>query len=178
MLHTSIETYESVLRLRTVRQFQPEQLAQGDIDQILQAARWTGSAKNLQLWSFIVIDDAEQQERLLDAGDFLTPIANAPMTIALVSHPGGYEFDMGRLAQNILLAAAALGVGGCPVTLHHEEVAHEVLAIPAGYRCRYAVALGYPDEKQESGARSRRRASSFGGRKPLSELVHHNRFGS
>lgn len=178
MLSPSPATYQSILDLRVVRHFSAEPLSSEDLDQILQAARWTGSAKNRQLWSFIVIDDAEQKNDVLRAGNFMTPVANAPLAIALVSHPGGYEFDMGRVAQNIMLAAAAVGVGSCPVTLHNEDIAHEILAIPDGHRCRYAVALGYPDESTEREGRSNQRRVLPMGRKPLSELVHRNRFGS
>lgn len=178
MLKPSPETYDSILNLRVVRSFTDEALTTEHLDHLLEAARWTGSAKNLQLWSFIVVDDPAQKDRLLAAGDFLTPVKNAPLAIVLVSHPGGYEFDMGRVAQNLLLAADALGVGSCPVTLHHEEIAHEVLGIPDGYRARYAVALGYPDDASEREGRSARRSRMPQGRKPLDELVHRNRFGS
>ncbi len=178
MLTPSPETYDSVLGLRVVRRFAAQPVSPEDLAQILQAARWTGSAKNLQNWSFIVIDDAQQKDKLLTAGNFLTPVKNAPMAIGLVSHPGGYEFDMGRVAQNIMLAAAAIGVGSCPVTLHHQDIAHEILGIPDGYQCRYAVALGYPDEDSEQQGRAAQRAVLPMGRKPISELVHRNRFGS
>lgn len=178
MLSPSAETYQSILDLRVVRRFTDEQLRDEHLDQVLEAARWTGSAKNLQRWSFIVVDDPEQKERLLEAGDFLTPVMNAPLVIVLVSHPGGYEFDMGRVAQNILLAASAIGVGSCPVTLHHEDIAHDVLGIPEGHRARYAVALGYPDDGAERQGRLAQKAVIPQGRKSLDELVHRNRFGS
>jgi len=91
------------------------------------------------------------------------------MAICLVEEPEGYEFDTGRLAQNIMLAAYAIGLASCPVTLHREDVAAQVLGLPEGYRCRYAVAIGYPAPHAE--------ARKFGGRRPLSDLVHHNTFG-
>lgn len=177
-MDTPHDTLDRILRLRTVRRFTDQPLTEHHLSQILEAARWTGSAKNRQLWSFIVIDDPEQKQALLAAGDFLTPVRNAPLAIALVSHPGGYEFDMGRVAQNIMLAADSIGVGSCPVTLHHEDVAHSVLGIPEGHRCRYAVALGYEDREAEAEGRAAQRAYLPTGRKPIEDLVHRNRFGS
>ena len=94
----------------------------------------------------------------------------APLTIALVQEPAGYEFDTGRLAQNIMLAADALGLASCPITLHRDEMAAEVLGLPEGRRCRYAIAVGYPSESAAP--------RSFGGRKPVEELLHRNRYGS
>jgi nitroreductase len=161
--------YDAIVGLRAIRQFQDRPLSEEDIAAVLKAAQWTGSSKNRQNWSFIVVDDPEQRDRLTEAGDFTTPIRNAPAVICLVQEPEGYEFDTGRLAQNIMLAADAIGLATCPVTLHRDEIAAEVLDLPEGARCRFAVAIGYP----EDGAGARK----MGGRKLLHELVHHNTYG-
>ncbi|NNC40964.1 MAG: nitroreductase family protein [Acidimicrobiia bacterium] len=173
MLQRSEETYRSLLGLRTVRRFRSDPVAQSDLDRILEAARWTGSAKNLQSWTFVVVRDREQLDRLAECGDFTVPIRNAPLVLAPVMHPGGYEWDAGRVAHNIMLAAAAIGVGSCPITLHRQECAHQALAVPDGYQCRYVVALGYPDEAAEAQARS---ANPLSGRKSLDDLVRYEQF--
>lgn len=173
ILEPSAEAYRAVVGLRTVRRFRVEQVSDEHLESILEAARWTGSSKNRQSWSFVVITDRAQLDRLATCGDFTVPVRNAPMVIAPVQHPDGYEWDMGRVAQNIMLAAAALGVGSCPITLHREEDAQQILGLPEGHRCRYVVALGYPDEVAE---RQGRGASPLGGRKPLDELVRRDRF--
>ena len=162
------DIYERILKLRAVRNYEDRQIDTGDLERILEAARWTGSAKNLQNWSFVVIQDADQQERIAACGDFTTPIRNAPVTIALVEEPEGYEFDTGRLAQNIMLAADAVGVATCPVTLHRDGDAAIVLGLPDGRRCRYAVTLGY--------AMPTAAPARFGGRKSINDLVHHDRY--
>ncbi len=162
------DTYRRILHLRAIRGFRPDQLTDDDLTAILEAARWTGSSKNRQEWAFVVIQDPEQKEQLCRAGNYTRPVHDAPTVIAIVEEPEGNEFDSGRLAQNIMLAADAIGVASCPVTLHHSEVAAEVLGLGEGRRCRYAVALGY----REPTAGPRR----AGGRKPLAELVHQERY--
>lgn len=164
--------YERILKLRAVRVFRDEPLSDEDLAAILEAARWTGSSKNSQNWHFIVVRDPEQKERLVEAGTYMTPVKNAPCAIVLVDLSDGYEFDIGRAAQNIMLAADAIGVASCPVTLHRAAKAAEVLGIPAHARARYAVALGYP-----TGEPPARRGFGKGGRKPLDQLVSHERFG-
>ncbi len=77
----------------------------------------------------------------------------------------------GRLAQNLMLAAATRGVGSCPVTLHHAEVAREVLGLSEGQSCKYAVALGYPDPAAEEASRAKRRAAGTSGRKAASDVI-------
>jgi nitroreductase len=162
------DTYDRILRLRALRSYEERQLSDEDLSRILEAARWTGSSKNRQNWSFIVVRDPQQKSRLADCGDFTDPVRDAPVAIAIVQEPEGYEFDSGRVAQNIMLAADAIGVATCPITLHRDDQAAEVLGLPDGARCRYAVTLGY----LAAGAAPRR----FGGRKPLDELVHWDRY--
>jgi nitroreductase len=167
------DPYEAVLRLRVVRQYLSEPVSAEDAAAILEAGRWTGSAKNRQDWAFLVIDDPEQQARLADCGRFSQPLRDARFLVVPVRLPDGYEFDIGRVSQNMMLAAAARGVGSCPVTLHDEACSAEVLRLPAGHQARYALCFGYPDMEAEGESRA---ARSMGGRKPLTELVKRNRF--
>jgi nitroreductase len=162
-------TYDSIISLRVIRDYQDRVVSDADLSALLEAGRQTGSSKNRQNWSFIVVDDRDQLDALSGAGDFTTPIRNAPMAICLVQEPEGYEFDTGRLAQNFMLAADALGLATCPITLHRDEIAHEVLGLPDGVRCRYAIAVGY--------AAPGAGPTKMGGRKPMDTLVHHNTYG-
>ena len=160
--------YELIVGLRAIRDYRDEPISVDDMNAILEAARWTGSSKNLQNWSFVVVDDPDVKSRFADCGRFTVPIRNAPAAVAIVEEPGGYEFDSGRVAQNIMLAAAAIGVASCPITIHAHQKAAEVLGLPEGRRCRYAVSLGYPAADAAPKPK--------GGRKPLDELVHYNRY--
>lgn len=175
LIGDSPETYRHIRGLRVVRGFADVPITKTDLKAILEAARWTGSSKNVQGWEFIVVD-GEQLAALAEAGKFTDPLRNSAATIALVESPEGNTFDIGRAAQNIMLAAAALGIGSCPITLHHDEVAKRVLGLPLGYACRYAVALGHPDEEGEERLRLARRAGGLGGRKPLQTITHHQTF--
>ncbi len=173
MLTPSPETYRSIKGLRVVRRYEDRPLSAEDLDEILQAARWTGSSKNRQSWALVVVTGRDQLERLAECGDFTQPLLSAPLVIAPVRLPDGYDWDMGRLSQNIMLAAASRGVGSCPITLHREDCAREVLGVPADHGCRFVIALGYPDEAAEVAARSK---SPLSGRKDLSDLIRHQRF--
>jgi nitroreductase len=171
-------TYDDIVGLRVYRNYKPDPIPTADVDAILEAARWTGSSKNTQKWSFVVIDDEAGLEALASAGTFTRPVLASVLSIAIVWPPDGYEFDIGRVAQNMMLAAAALGIASCPVTLHDEERAREVLGVPDDYRCRYAVAFGYPDEQSETAERRDRKSKGLGGRKAVAELVSRDTFDS
>lgn len=177
-IRESAEAYAAALGLRVVRHYRDEAIPGAEVEAILEAARWTGSSKNLQQWAFVVLDERSDLDRLASAGRSTDPIRNAPLAVALVWPEEGYEFDVGRAAQNMMLAAAALGVGSCPITLHHEDRARQVLGLHPGHRCRYAIAFGYPDDDAEEADRRRRRAAGKGGRRPLGDLVSYGRFGT
>ena len=151
------DVYDFILKLRAIRDYKPDPLSSEDIAAILEAARWTGSSKNRQDWSFIVVDDPERLRELAKCGSYTSPVKDSVATIVLVQEKGGNMFDIGRAAQNIMLAAKAIGVASCPITLHREEAAREFVGAPAGTTVRYAVSLGYPSPDAKP--------RQFGGRK-------------
>jgi nitroreductase len=156
--------YNFILKLRAIRDFKPDPLTAEDLSAILEGGRWTGSSKNRQDWSFVVITDRERLQGLAEHGDFTQPIRDSAATIVLVQEPGGNMFDVGRASQNIMLTARAVGVASCPITLHRDAQARRFLGAPDDRVTRYAVALGYPAE----GAEPRH----YGGRKPADAVVH------
>ena len=173
MLEPSSEVYRAVKGLRVVRRFTDEPLSEEHLAAILDAGRWTGSSKNRQSWRLLVIRDRGTIERLAECGDFTTPLRNSVAAIVPVRLPDGYDWDMGRLSQNIMLAAASLGVGSCPITLHREACGREVLGIPDDHGCKFLIALGYPDPEAE---RAGRAASPLSGRIELDDLVQYETF--
>jgi nitroreductase len=164
-------TYRTIKGLRAVRHYESRPLDPADLAAILEAGRWTGSSKNVQGWIFVVVEQPEARERLATAGDYTDPIRRAAAAVALVKTVAGNDFDIGRAAQNVMLAADARGVASCPITLHHDDVARRVLELTDGQECRYAIALGYPDRAADAAARAQRRAAGAGGRKPADEVI-------
>lgn len=162
------DTYDFIIGLRAIRDYRREPLSNDDLGAILEAGRWTGSSKNRQSWSFLAVTDPERLQGLAEHGDFTQPVRDSAATIVLVQEPGGNMFDIGRAAQNMMLAAQAIGVASCPITLHRENDAAAFLGVPDGAVARYAVALGYPTQD----ARPRR----MGGRKRAAEVVKLDRY--
>lgn len=162
------DIYDFIIRLRAIRDYTADPLTTEDLEAILEAARWTGSSKNRQDWSFVTITDPDRLQGLAEHGDFTQPVRDSKATVVLVQEEGGNMFDIGRAAQNIMLAAKAIGVASCPITLHRENDAREFLDAPDGTIVRYAVALGYPAEDA--------RPAKFGGRKSSESLIRLDRY--
>lgn len=173
MLNPSPEVYDAVKGLRVVRRYLDRPIADEDLEAILDAARWTGSSKNRQSWTFVVVRERSQIDRLAECGDFTRPLHGADTVIVPVRHPDGYDWDLGRASQNIMLAAASVGVGSCPITFHRHDDARRVLGVPDDHGCMWGIALGYPDVDAE---RAGRASSPLSGRKPLGAVVRRERF--
>jgi nitroreductase len=166
-------------RLRAVRQFQPEPVPESVLDDVLEVARWTGSARNVQPWEFIVVRDRAMLQALADTESTAKHLAGAPLAIALVMAGDPQRlihetFDEGRLSERIQLAAAAHGVGSCIGWFHGSGLAEAkaLLGVPSDRSVRTAISLGYPDTTA-----IQRPARAHPGRKPATELVHYERYG-
>src|SRR5438067_10288203 len=101
--------------LRAVRQLRPDPLPESVLHDILEVARWSGSAGNRQPWEYVVVRDRDLLSQLARIdGANAGHLANAAAGVAIVIRPEVADldaFDEGRLAERILLAAAAHGVG-------------------------------------------------------------------
>ena len=131
---------------------------------ILDAGRVSGSSRNTQKWEFVVVESA--RGRLADAVYRPENVSGATLVVAIVGEAGG--FDVGRCAQNMMLAAWNDGVVSCPNGIRDAEAAAEI----CGGEVKAVISFGYP----ASGPRDpeRRTApewSEHADRKPLDELV-------
>jgi nitroreductase len=158
--------------LRAVRSFRSDPVPQEVLDDVLEVARWSGSASNKQPWEIVVIRDRDTLRSLASVGGYAGHLAGAPLGVVLVMAGERAEqetYDEGRLAERIMLAAHAHGVGSSIGWLvgYGRNAARELLRIPNEKVVRTAISLGYPDE----GAR-RSRASRGQARKSLGEIIH------
>ena len=166
------------MRLHTVRHFADQPLSDGDLNAILNAGRHAGSSKNLQRWTFLVVTDRERLRALSKVGDFAGHLAGAAVGIALVTPdpraagaPLSVVWDVGRVAQNMVLVAWARGIGSAPATVYEHDLCRSILGYPDERDCEYVLSFGYP-----SRADSLRRPLRAGRRQTLSEVVRWERW--
>jgi nitroreductase len=168
---------EAINSVRVIRDFADRPLSAEHEAQILNAARRTGSSKNEQTWAFIVIRDRDHLRELTGVGKYADHLAGAAMAVALVTpdESAGWRntrmWDLGRAAQNMVLAAWELGIGSAPATVFEQELAAKLLGLPADRRCNYLLSFGYPADPSQLTAPNKR-----GGRKPLEAVVHEERW--
>ena len=164
--------------MHVVRKFSDQPVSDADLRAILDAGRRTGSSKNLQRWSFIVCRDRDHLEQLATLGPWAGHLAGAAAGIALITPdpraadaPLSVMFDLGQAADSMMLAAWELGIGSVPATVYEHDRARELLGYPAELHCEYLLSFGYPADPTDL-----TRPPRSGGRKPLAELIHEERW--
>jgi nitroreductase len=151
---------------RSVRRYRDEDVPAGLLDQVLEAVRWAPSGGNIQPWEVIVVRDPETRKALQETLGGYNParkaVLNAPVLLVLcgqVKIPDAYRkdkevvtkfgdwwfmFHLGCAAQNLALAAHALGLGSVMVGFFDHDKAKEILSVPEAYEVVLMIPLGYP----------------------------------
>jgi nitroreductase len=169
---------DAIATKRAVRDFADEPLRPEHLERILNAARRSGSSKNLQRWEFIVCRDREHLRELAKVGPWAGHLAGAAVGIALVTPdpaaadaPLSVMFDLGQAAAYMMLAGWELGIGSVPATVYEHDLARRLLGYPDNHHCEYIISFGYPADATKLTAPNRQ-----GRRRPLDEMVHDERW--
>ena len=176
-----IQVMQTILHRRSIRRFDPQQIDEGALEQILQAGLYAPSAGGRQGPLFVVSQDREvnlrlgrikranSRPRMAAAGSYVSreqpSIADDPAitdafygapTVVTLFGPKNFLFaqeDCAAAAENMLLAADSLGVGGCYIgqgwTAFADPYGQELLrrwGIRADYYAVLQVLLGRPRE--------------------------------
>ncbi|MEM2907668.1 MAG: nitroreductase family protein [Candidatus Hadarchaeales archaeon] len=173
-----MEVFEAISGRRSVREFRPDPVNEGDLRKILDAGRMAPSAGNCQPAEFVVVRDQAIKQRLAKAAYGQTFVAEAPVVIVVCANvprtsrrygKRGEELyciqDTAAATQNIHLAAYALGYASCWVGAFDEDAVAEIIKAPSGVRPLAIVPIGRPAEKPSVPPRRR-----------LEEMVHEDTF--
>src|SRR5450756_2466305 len=158
-------------RTRQVRQFTDELVSDDDLQAILDVARWSGSSMNRQPWTFIVVRERGDLQRLAELAPSAKHVAGAAVAIAIAMGGDNAEwdaYDEGRAAERILVAANGLGLGagiGWAIESKRPQVA-AFLGLTAPAFVRTIISLGHPTE-----AAQQPRSAPGTARRPIAELV-------
>ncbi len=152
--------------LRAIRQFTSRPLPAAAVVDIFEVVRWSGNASNRQEFQVLWVEDRETLGRLAGLEGYAGHLARAAAGAVIVTWMARDElnaFDEGRIAERIMLAAHAHGIGASIgwLTGRAREEARRLLQLPEGRTVRTTISLGYAAEGARRGAR----------RKPLEELV-------
>ncbi len=170
-------TLELLRGRRSVRRYTAEPVPEALLEQVLEAGRWAPSASNRQPWAFIVIRDAAIRQAVAEHAAYYflrwAHVDEAPVIIALCGDTRNRVYrqflheDVGLAGGQMMLQAAALGLGSCWVGGLEKDAIGQVLKLPAHIELVGLLTLGFPAESPEPPAR-----------KPLAQMVHYEVYGN
>jgi len=138
----------------SVRKYLDKPVGDDELRAVLEAARFSQSAKNLQDWKFIVVRDESMRRKLVDAARGQKFVSEAPVVIVccgvgtdyvMACGQHSYTLDVAIAMENMALAAHELGLGTCWLGSFYEDEVKRLLSIPEeDVRVVGMLTLGYP----------------------------------
>jgi nitroreductase len=139
------------------------------LERIIDAGRRGPSARKVEPAFFVVVTDAVMRHKLSQIAEFGRFIAQAGACVLVFSHDTKYFLEDGCIAaENVLLAATALGLQSCWVAGHGKPYAAtiaELVDAPGEAKLIAMLAIGYgksPGRQPEH--------------KPLKDVLHWDKF--
>lgn len=139
---------------RPVRRFVDRPVPGEALECILECARYAPSAKEAQPWRFVVVRDGLKRQEIAQAAFNHPHARSAPVLVACCarvhSHVSGvgrpsHPVDLAAATQNMVLAAADLGLSTSWLTGFREPRVRELLGIPGDVPVVALLAVGYPE---------------------------------
>jgi nitroreductase len=142
-----METLNAIAERHSSRSYQDLEVPRDLLEKIVDAGRLAATARNEQPWELIVVTDAAMRLLIADVTEYGKHIAEAPACVAVFCRDTKYYLEDGSAAtQNMLVAAASLGVQSCWVAGDKKSYVKDLsrlLGVPVGFRLVSLVALGY-----------------------------------
>jgi nitroreductase len=162
---------------RSIRLYRPDPVPQPLVEQLLEAGRWAPSASNRQPWAFIVVRDRALIEQIAQHAVYFfnrwAHVAKAPLLFVLCGNRKSRLYrrfmreDIGLAGGQIMLQAAALGLGTCWIGGLNPQSLAELLDVPPEWEIVGLLTIGFPAEDPPPSDR-----------RPLADLVHYEQFGN
>ncbi len=168
----SEKTIETILHRHSCRDFTGGSVPEEHLKTLMECLRSSPSAGNVQPWFFYVVQREEVKKDLARAAFGQNFVAQAAVVFVVCAEPEASEAvygergrtlyclqDTAAAAENLLLAATALGYGSCWTGAFDEQAARRALDIPEHLRPVAMVPVG-----------PGRPVTRFPGRKAASEV--------
>ena len=170
MNNTDTPVIDAIMARRSIRQYKETPVPRELLQKIAECGVNAPNAMNKQEWEVRILDDANYMNEVTelmkqempqfvnsDAPGFRNAFRNAMALIAVAcpdDEMGMTLINVGLMGENMCLAAQELGLGTCIMAAPSIFMTSSASAKPyldklgftPGYKLRYFLAVGYPDE--------------------------------
>jgi nitroreductase len=166
-----MDALEAISLRRVQRAFDPRPVGRDLLARIVDAGRHAMSARNLQPWQFVVVEDRERLKdigALCATGKFVVDAPAAVVVLKDVANARWADVDCAQAVQNMANAAWALGLGTCWVGNFDAARIATMLGVPPSWAIFTILPFGYPDAENPPQSRPL---------KPREQQVFYERYG-
>ncbi len=152
------DVLDFIQRRRSIRKYKAQAVSDEQLEVLLRAAMAAPSAGNEQPWEFVVIRERAKLDRATEIHPYAGMLKTANLAILVCGdlerekHKGMWVQDCSAAVQNLLLAAANIGLGTCWCGVHpsgdREQAFRELCGLPASVVPFALIAVGVPDEEK------------------------------
>lgn len=147
---------DNIFNRKSVREFSNRKVDRRDLETIIRAGMSAPSAINLQPWEFIVFDDEDTIEYMVDLHEYSKMFKTATVGIVVCGNMDRtvdkfkelWVQDCSACIENMLLAIESLGLGGVwlgiyPIKQRCDKLS-DYFKLPGNIVPFGVIALGYP----------------------------------
>jgi nitroreductase len=147
---------------RSFRSFERVKISKKELEEVIEIARYSSSARNAQCIRYILISSAEICDKIFPHTKWAGFInwnpkkEESPVGYILMLNEKKtgisetlFNFDMGIASQNIMLKLREMKYGGCLIGAYNKPVIRELLEISDDYDLGVLIAIGKPKETVE-----------------------------
>jgi nitroreductase len=164
-----MNTFEAISKRVSVREYEDRPIEKSILEKLVDAGRRAPTARRVEPWEFIVVEDRERLKRLGEIATSGNFIKDAASCIVIFCKDTKYYLEDGCAAtENILLLAQDLGLGACWVAgdkKPYMETLAKLFGVPSGFKLVSLISLGWP-----------KRTVSQVKNRSLKEVIHWEKF--
>ena len=164
-----MQTLAAIAKRTSVREFDRRPVAKEKIETIVDAGRQAPTARKIQPWEFVVVQDSQKLNQMAELIENARFIKQASCCIIVFCKETKYYLEDGCAAtENMLLAAADLGLGACWVAGDKKPYCPQIKGmVGAAEQLKLVsmIALGYAKSEQPGYQK-----------RSISELLHWEHF--
>jgi nitroreductase len=184
-----MDAIKALMKHRTIRKFKSDPIDDTILHKILEAGFRASTTGNMQVYSVIITKNEKKRQKLWEYHFKQNMVLQAPLLLTFCAdfnrfsqwcrqrkaEPGYDNFlsfttaaiDALLVAQNVAIAAEALGLGICYLgtTTYNADKLVDFFECPEGVVPITTLVIGYPDEKP-----------ALSDRLPFDAVVHHEKY--
>ncbi|MDR1672931.1 MAG: nitroreductase family protein [Bacteroidales bacterium] len=161
-----MEVLNSILTRRSIRKYTDETISREKMEELIRYGMYAPSAHNRQPWHFVLLNDKNVCEKILEFHPYAKMLSSAQWGIAVCGDetealsPEYWPVDCGAATMNILLAAHGMGYGAVWLGIYPREerisAMQELLGLPPHVHTFSIISVGVPYQETATPDRFRR----------------------